>query len=188
MSSTNRGAERVALDAYYTPDPLARKLVGLLDVRGKRVLEPHAGGGAFVRALVAAGAHRVLAGDINPQAPIMLAPPAMGVTLAPGVNFLSVAWNDIDIVVGNPPFSGFKEHVEHALTVAPTVAFLLRLAVMESASCVRRWARWPLAEVFVLAERPSFTGQGAYGFFIFRRGAREIRIRPEWSWKAKEKP
>lgn len=48
MSSTNRGAIRAPLDAYYTPDAVARACVATIaaELRGARVWEPHAGGGA----------------------------------------------------------------------------------------------------------------------------------------------
>ena len=188
MSSALAVADRRPLDAYYTPDALASALVGVLPIAPvARVLEPHAGGGAFVRALVGRGVGRVLAADVDPCAPIFLDPPRTGVTLCPGCDFLGFAWNDIDWIVGNPPFRGLEAHVEHALTLAPNVAFLLRLAVMESKGRVPLWQTWPLRHVWVLAERPSFTDGGtdsaAYGFFWFQRGSTTPTITPGWSWK-----
>src|SRR5690606_25517999 len=72
MSSTNRGGERRPLDAYYTPTELADAIVRRLVVDGMiersralRVLEPHAGEGAWIRALrlQLPGAH-ITANDI----------------------------------------------------------------------------------------------------------------------------
>jgi hypothetical protein len=170
-------AERRTGDAYHTPEPLARALVGLLPIHSKICWEPHAGGGAFVRALVDQGAH-VIATDINPDA-------GWGASW----DFLtSTQPGSIDWVVGNPPFRNHEAHIDRALRMAPNVAFLLRLAVMESAGRVDCWARWPLRRVTVLAERPSFTGGGtdsaAYGWFVFKRGhSGPAEVVPGWSWK-----
>ena len=184
MSSTNRGSTRITNDAYYTPDRLAQKLVGLLPITNRQhVVEPHAGGGAFVRALLPV-ANSVTAYDIDPAAPgLKLATYGFdGDFLTVPVGYMS------DWIVGNPPFHGFEKHIDHALKLAPDVAFLLRLAAMESASRIDKWKTWPLRKVWVLAERPSFTGgttdSCAYGFFWFdlrHRGAAEVV--PGWSWK-----
>lgn len=168
-------------DAYFTDPILAEALVGLLDIRpGDEVLEPHAGGGAFVDALLRR-TPAVVAADIAP-------PPCSGwyeqdfLTLLPTTTF--------DWVVGNPPFKNFEAHVAQALTVAPRVAFLLRLAVLESAGRVGVWKVWPLRRVTVLAERPSFTGNGksdscAYGWFEWDRAwaGKPAEVVPCWSWR-----
>ena len=169
---------RIANDAYYTPDDLATALVSTIPVAGAVCWEPHAGGGAFVRALTAHGASRVIATDI-----------AGGQWGEPLDFLMSMPEPEAEWIVGNPPFTGFAAHVEHALAQAPNVAFLLRLAVMESAQRVECWRTWPLLRVYVLAERPSFTGGGtdscAYGWFIFRRGyTGRAEIVPGWGWKS----
>jgi len=163
MSRAPAIAERRELDAYYTPDELAAFLVGLLPIEPTdTVMEPHAGGGAFVRALLPV-CSRVLACDVNPEAPgLDLAHSAhRGDFLTCGI---SGRWT-----VGNPPFRGHEAHIDHALSLSRHVAFLLRLAVMESRGRISMWQRWPLRKVWVLAERPSFTDGGtdscAYGFF-----------------------
>lgn len=174
MSSTNRGGERTPLDAYYTPDAVALACVATIreSVYGAVVLEPHAGGGAFVRALDAAGAGIVYATDINGNAPGLLEPASsLG-----ALDFLTVAgvprfaW-----IVGNPPYDRAQEHVERALSLATDgAAFLLRLAFLESTKRLPFWRVNPPAEVYVLSRRPSFTGGGtdsaAYGWFIWRKG------------------
>lgn len=175
MSRALPAAERRENDAYFTPDALAHALVATLPVAGKRRWEPHAGGGAFVRAIEDHGGE-CAATDINGK-------------WGPPVDFLTVAAPPAcDWIIGNPPFRGFAAHVEHALDQAPNVAFLLRLAVMESAQRIECWRTWPLLRVYVLAERPSFTDGGtdsaAYGWFIFRRGyTGPAEIVPGWGWK-----
>ncbi len=175
---------RRPLDAYYTPDTLAEKLVGLLPVRrGAAVVEPSVGGGAFARALRLQGAG-VVGCDIDPQAAGFVDCVRHQVG-----DFLTTPLDvEPDWVIGNPPFRGFEAHLDRALQMAPEVAFLLRLAVMESAGRVARWVSWPLARVWVLAERPSFTGGGtdsaAYGWFWFSRShTGHPTVTPGWSWK-----
>jgi hypothetical protein len=189
--SANPRAERRPLDAYHTPPDLASALVRLLPiVPGALAWEPHAGGGAFVAALNTAGAV-VTASDIDPDAPGLTAARVSFVA-----DFLAMDESDPqerpDWIVGNPPFKGFEAHLDHALAWAPDVAYLLRLAVMESAGRVDAWGRWPLRHVWVLAERPSFTGgqtdSAAYGFFWFRRGYRgPVTVTPGWSWKGERR-
>lgn len=153
------------LDAYYTPRPLASFLVGLLPIEpGELVLEPSAGGGSFVAALVKC-TDEVIALDLNPDAP------ALGMVRGAAVDFLSVRpktrprW-----VIGNPPYNTAQEHAAHALDVTDRhVVFLLRLAFLETKKRASFWAANPCRHVWVLSERPSFTGGGtdscAYGFF-----------------------
>lgn len=47
MSRAVAPAERRTGDAYHTPEPLARALVGLLPIHSKICWEPHAGGGGL---------------------------------------------------------------------------------------------------------------------------------------------
>ena len=175
---------RLSNDAYYTPDPLAEKLVGLLPLSpGDFVLEPSVGGGAFARALRKQGVE-VVGCDIDP-----LASGVSDCSAFVEADFLALPPpGTFEWVVGNPPYTDVSQHIEKALSVAPNVAFLLRLAVMEGAGRVSLWQRWPLATVWVLAERPSFTGKGtdacAYGWFWFcRHHSGPARIIPGWSWK-----
>lgn len=190
MSRALAPADRIANDAYMTPDELAMPLVDLLPIKARdHVWEPHAGGGAFIRALAKRGAI-VIASDLT--LPVSNAP-WYNASYQGAVDFLHTTPGFRpgpmpDWIVGNPPFTGFERHVDHALTMAPRVAFLLRLAAMESAGRAAMWRRWPLRWVTVLAERPSFTGGGtdsaAYGFFLFDRDwTGSPTITPGWSWK-----
>lgn len=176
MSSTNRGSERRELDAYNTPDEVAERLVrALWFERGAVVLEPHAGGGAFVRALRQRDVI-VYANDIAETGGASWIDPArcsLGDFLDLQIGQFELI-RALDWIVGNPPFTDAEAHIRHALTLAPNVAFLLRLAMLESARRRALWAETPLADVFVLPERPSFTGgttdSAAYAWFVWRRG------------------
>jgi hypothetical protein len=189
VSATNRGAVRKPLDSYYTDPEVASFLVGLLDIQpGQSCLEPHVGAGAFAHALLRRGAV-VWAQDIDPAAPYIAEHGGhVGDFLTeqhPGYPDQH-AW-----IVGNPPFTGFERHVDRALELAPRVAFLLRLAAMETAGRISCWKRWPLARVWALAERPSFTGgktdNCAYGLFLFKRGfiGERAEVIPGVAWSSR---
>ena len=177
-------AVRIQTDAYYTEDPLARALVSLLPIGGgTTVWEPHAGGGAFVRALSEQGAC-VIASDITEG----MWPTASHIFVADFLTLEPDPARPFPWIVGNPPFRGFEKHVDQALRFAENVAFLLRLAAMETAARAPMWKRWPLRRVTVLAERPSFTGgrtdNAAYGFFHWQRShTGPAEIVPGWSWR-----
>lgn len=88
-------------DIVYTPDELALAIVQHFKPSG-RVLEPCAGGGAFVRAL----------GGVCDT-----------FELQEGTDFLqqSGKW---DWVVTNPPWSKLRAFLKHSMTVADNVVFL----------------------------------------------------------------
>lgn len=186
MSSTNRGAERVALDAYFTPDPVARACVATIreDLSSAlgprvRVWEPSAGGGAFVRAAEALGCD-VFASDLQARP---------GVDVRNALDGWDPTWGDRPHwIVGNPPFNEAEDHVRMALATAHDgVAVLLRLAFLEGAKRRAFWATWPAAEVHVLTARPSFTGGAtdscAYGWFVWRHSYRGATVLRHLDWK-----
>lgn len=166
--SANRrpDAERVTGDAYYTPDAVAEALVDLLpvsaagwpDTLGTVCLEPHLGGGSFARALGRRHTY-VLGLDINDGAAFSECHAGyLGdfLTDAPWEPSMVPEW-----IVGNPPYRDAEAHIRRALAVTGRhVAFLLRLAILESAQRAPLWAAHPPRRVWVLAERPSFTGGG----------------------------
>jgi len=170
-------------DAYYTPDDLAAKLVYLLSARllpGCRVLEPSAGGGAFVRALWPyERVQGVYVRDVDPDAPALYMPaPARWDYRTSCGDFLDLHWDGSmprppHWVIGNPPFEDAEKHVRHALRMSQHgVAFLLRLAFLESVKREAFWEEHPCSDIVVLTKRPCFTGNGktdscAYGFFIW---------------------
>lgn len=89
----------------------------------------------------------------------------------------SVSWPDADAILVNPPYSHAATFVQRALYEARsgvTVAFLLRLAFLESFTRFQLHAKHP-SDVFVFSERPSFSGNGktdsaAYAWFVWGPG------------------
>jgi len=182
MSATGRGKERVALDFYATPREAVEPIVPILrPYLGGHILEPSVGTGDIARALVAAGAEpshitgieldparaeqatrtecvgRVVRGDALAILPQLVIPGGR-----PG------------LIITNPPYKLAQEFAEACLAVAGqrgVVALLLRLGFIAS---LRRSAfhRARPADVFILAKRPSFTGDGKsdacdYAWFLY---------------------
>jgi hypothetical protein len=160
VSATRRTAvERAASpDAYPTPPELARAAVrqlvsdGWTDLRGT-CLEPSCGSGAWVRALLKAGATNVTATDLvyHPEL-LAIGPDRLNLTLplrpdgsdidgaefvewcasSPlhGRDFLLLTRLSYNLIIGNPPYSDQDRHIAHALSLlAPggVLAFLLRV-------------------------------------------------------------
>jgi len=181
MSATGRGGERAVNDAYYTPEKLANKLVDLLPIRREHLaLEPHVGGGAFYNALRTKTTNIDVC-DIGPAIWNYAFPSSTG---AYGGDYLEWdGYKPYDWIVGNPPYQDAMAHVLHSfdlLSPGGNLCFLLRLAFLESKKRVKFWVNHPAHKIWVLAERPSFTGGGtdncAYGFFWWKkRGEYEPR-------------
>lgn len=178
-------SERIPMDAYYTPDECAAACVSKLDIGPQDTCwEPHAGGGAFVRALINRNA-KVVASDIDPQAPGLANGEVADAFVGDFFNYaLAASW-----IVGNPPYRDVERHIRHALAIAPNVAFLCRLALLESRKRASLWEQYPPTTVYVLRERPSFVGgvtdNSAYGFFVWEdwhKGPTKL----DWiSWRSK---
>ena len=79
-----------------------------------------------------------------------------------------------DAVVTNPPYSLAFDFIKQSLRHAPFVAALLRLNWLAS-SKRHEWLQRNTPDVFVLPDRPSFTGDGAtdssdYAWMVWRNG------------------
>lgn len=194
MSATHRPT-RDGLDAYYTPDRLAEACVATMgNLRGLTVWEPHAGAGAFARAARARARNGcVIASDVafGPER----------VELGTGMELYVVTerdalcgpapnWTPIDVIVGNPPFRGWEQHVQVAIEHAPLVGFILRLGALAGARRLPWWTTYQPSEVHVIVPRPSFTGDGAhdaseYAWVVWDRRRRERSTELLWlKWRA----
>lgn len=184
-------AGRRTNDAYFTAPALAEHLVSRLQRddwwRGGSVLEPSAGRGAFVRAVrrLSPVPELVHANDMDPIRVQELRETVEADVLTQQ-DFLALPEAHFDLVIGNPPYAMAQKHTEKALAMRSRfgiVAFLLRLGFLESQERMPFWAEHPPSKVFVLSERPSFTGGGtdnsAYGFFLWapwHRGPTELEV------------
>jgi len=144
-------------DAYSTPAWCVHRLLEAVDLPSGRWLEPAVGEGAIVRAVNQARPDiQWTTCDIRPEvgAQHTLDFVAFG-ALASIAD--EAPW---DVVITNPPYSQAALFVAQAWQVGRIVVMLLRLGWLSSA---RRAAmlRSRMPSVYVLPDRPSFTGNGS---------------------------
>lgn len=193
--SASPQAERRELDGYFTPRPLADALTDrLVDDgwwRGGVVLEPSAGMGAFIESTGRLQPQYVRAMDLDPVRCAELREHTTADVMEGDFldQLVDVAF---ELIIGNPPYSDAEAHVRHALEFRArfgVVAFLLRMGFLESEERAPFWREHPASKVYVLSQRPSFTGNGktdrgqSYGFFVWatwHRGPTELEV---FSWR-----
>ena len=172
MSRSLGVADRIPSDAYFTPDHVAAQCIGAIPWNPyktePRIIEPSIGAGAFARAIRKVQPRAFIYGiDIGAESAGFQHTDAHHVG-----NFMD-ADLPADWIIGNPPYRQAEAHIRHALECAPQVAFLLRLAFLESVKRAPFWREHPAASVHVFSKRPSFTGgttdSAAYGFFQWNR-------------------
>ena len=175
MSSTNRGSQRSPADYYPTPGWCVRLLLEAADLPGARWIEPCAGDGSIIRAV-----NRARPGiqwhamELRPEC-------APDLTMATGhpsrVQIGSSICTPLacDVAITNPPFRLAREFLESWVGIPERLCVLLRLNFLAGAgraALMRNHA----PDVYVLPNRPSFTGKGTdsidYAWFVFHRGRR----------------
>lgn len=139
MSATNRGAIRSDQDFYPTPESAFKPLLPYIP--NLDIWEPACGDRRLVRWMCEYGL------------------PADGSDLTQGRDFLR-EFSPHSVIVTNPPYSLAMEFAIQSLAVAEHIFLLLRLNFLASRKR-REWFKVnePSA-LFVLSERPSFTGRG----------------------------
>lgn len=151
------------LQAFFTPDAIARQVVKLADVRGKTVLEPSAGQGALVNACEWASASLVVCYEIDKDNYDKLR--AQGFSAA-HCSFFDQApgLTRYDRVVMNPPFAknAFVKHILHALGFLKEGGRLVSIipgTEMPAAlkSKLPKWSTWELTPLPRHAFRESGT-------------------------------
>lgn len=139
------------LDRVYTPDWAARGVVDALRYRlnliPSRVIEPSVGGGAFIHHVYQAWpSASVWAFDVDPN--------ARGLALGGLDRIACRSWLDVPVsvseidmnstlVLGNPPFGEWLDHLMVALSLGCWVAFLLPLDRIEREAAVEAFTNHP---------------------------------------------
>jgi hypothetical protein len=185
VSATNRGGRRSPADYYATPQWCVRRLLEVLSLPGGAWLEPAAGDGAIVRAVDRSDVHWDL-WEIRESERSALKNAAPGANIATGDFLEAAAAAKLNrkrymVAITNPPFRLAQEFIEASLACADNVVMLLRLNFLASKS------RWEFMssntpDVYVLPNRPSFTGRGTdsieYAWFVWEKERRcEGRVR-----------
>lgn len=173
MSATNRGSKRIESDFYATPIPVVKKLIDRHIFRYGNILEPCAGNGNIINALREYWAWNFTTSiEIREAERKNLEEHSEQVFIC---DFLK--WQpklEYSTIITNPPYSIAQEIIEHCFEIASPeteIIMLLRLAFLESKKRYDFWQKHPVNELYVLSERPSFTGKGtdatAYAWFVW---------------------
>lgn len=170
-------AERqVALGQWFTPPWLAAEVAGMLGTersRGRTVVEPSAGDGAIVRALLDGGAWRVIAVEIDPAMCVKLRErfskeAADGRVQVIEGDFLTVEIPPFDYIAGNPPYDDGMD-TDHLARIADLLearpkaqaSLLLRTVALHSGGRYERvWRRVDVNEMACLPDRVPFLAAG----------------------------
>jgi hypothetical protein len=155
MSTAGR-ATREALDFYKTPEAAVKSLFSRLSVAPDAVaFEPCLGGQ-----------------DIAAFFPCDT---VYYCELQEGVDYLSDKEMPlVDLLVTNLPFTYAQEFIEKSFThTTGVIAYFLRLNFLGSRKRKEWWLKYPVTHLYVLSQRPSFTGQGTdateYAWFVWER-------------------
>jgi hypothetical protein len=167
-------------DFYGTPAWVTDLILPFLPLAGT-IVEPSCGDGAILARVAIARPRGCLRGfELNPERAEQARVRVPSAEVRTG-DFLHWAEHntidDVGLIIGNPPFTFAQEFVEACIGLAAptrgTVAMLLRLAFIESEERACFHAAHP-SDVYPLANRPSFTGDGtdsaAYGWFVWGPG------------------
>jgi hypothetical protein len=175
VSATNRGGKRSEADYYPTPAWCVDRLLEAVTLPGGAWLEPAAGQGAIVKAVNARRADvrwRVVELDARFASELARQTGKRAVITR---SFLDVSPRDlrasVSVVITNPPYSIAMQVIEHALSFnARFVVMLLRLNFLASAARADLM-RTHAPDVYVLPNRPSFSGSGTdsieYAWFVW---------------------
>lgn len=189
MSSTNRGGQRSPSDWYSTPSWCVHRLLEAVTLPGGRWLEPGCGEGHIIRAVRERRSDVQFTGiDCRDTEFVRKATE----TPQPGDEFVvgdlltpegrvkalldGPKWA---VSVGNPPFSLAQQFIDLSLKAADTVILLLRLNYLSSDKRAE-FMRTNAPDVYVLPNRPSFTGDGStdsidYAWFLWASSAPKTR-------------
>jgi len=163
MSATGRGAVRDPDDAYLTPPWCVHRLLEALELPGGLWLEPSAGEGNIMRAVAEVRDDVVWHAVEYRNKCIHRLDAVPSCHTAVEGNFLAIVPGPPNpryaACVGNPPYVRALQHVQHAMRFAPLVVMLLRLNWLASDKRAK-WMRANTPSLFVLPDRPSFTGEG----------------------------
>jgi hypothetical protein len=177
MSATNRGlTRRAADDNYPTPAWCVHRLLEAAHLPAGRWLEPTAGSGAIVRAV-----RERLPGiewtavELRPECRDSLEVGAGPEGRVVVHDLLTLTAGDLappfDVAITNPPYALAQQVIERCLPLAGVVAMLLRLNFLASRTRAPFMRSQP-PDVYVLPDRPSFTGGGRtdsieYAWFVW---------------------
>ena len=186
ISATNRGSTRVESDFYATPIPVVIKFLHNHNLKEGDILEPTAGNGNIIKALREYGySNHITAVEIRREEKDNLRiNGANRVINANILKFDKVQERNFTTIISNPPYSIAQEVIEKCFEISnqnTEIIMLLRTAFLESKKRYNFWQKHPLNKLYVLSQRPSFTGKGtdatSYAWFIWNGSDKqEIKV------------
>lgn len=179
MSATNRGTKRNKSDFYTTPEDVIINLLNHHKLSGNIILEPCAGNGN-VSKIIKQTYPKIQIDQIE------IRPEEKKNLQQYGNVFIDdfLNWKPkikYSTIITNPPYSLAQEFVEKSLKIADEVIMLLRLAFLESKKRYEFWQQNPVNYLYILSQRPSFTGKGtdatAYAWFVWNKNTLKQKIK-----------
>lgn len=183
ISATNRGSQRIVADFYATPENVIHKFLNHYNLKTGNILEPSAGNGKFIKVLKERERERfITAVELRNEEESTLKQYSNEVVIT---DFLT--WkpnNTYKTIIGNPPYSLAMEFITHCFEISDKntdIIMLLRTSFLESKKRYNFWQQHPVNGLYVLSQRPSFTGKGtdatSYSFFVWNNsGKQEIKV------------
>lgn len=173
MSSTNRGGQRSPADYYPTPHWCVKRLMEETELPPGEWLEPCVGHGSIVSACDTTRSDVVWTGvDLRAEFESHLRSQGLSFPFheADFTTWSQPACARFDVVITNPPYSIAQSVIARAFELAPNVVMLLRLNYLASETRSALMRAHP-PDVYVLPNRPSFSGSGTdsieYAWFIW---------------------
>lgn len=183
MSATNRGSKRVESDFYATPMQTINVLLDNHTIKEGNILEPSAGNGNIVRGIRERESNNFITSvELREEEYSNLNTYSNEVLIEDFLKWTPT--RKYKTIIGNPPFSLAMEFLEKCFEIADEdteIIMLLRTAFLESKKRYGFWQKNPLNGLYVLSQRPSFTGKGtdatSYSWFIWNGSDKqEIKV------------
>ena len=177
MSSTNRKVRRAIADDYPTPDWCVRQLIREVPLPGGHWLEPTAGTGNIIRAVNNTRQDITWdAVELRPECKDALEeiPVIHSTYIGDFMNIQPEEYgNPFSVIITNPPYSYAMPIIEYALKFdTEFVVMLLRLNFIAT-STRAEFMRTNTPDIYVLPNRPSFSGHGTdsieYAWFVWNK-------------------
>lgn len=157
-------------DQYPTPKWCVTRLLERAHLPGGLWLEPCAGAGNIVRAVTDMRSDVMWsASEIMPEYESELREACGGGSVEMG-DFFETAPRRYDAVITNPPYRMAQQFITRCMELSEVVVMLLRVNFLASQRR-SKFMREHTPDVYILPDRPSFTGKGTdsieYGWFVW---------------------
>lgn len=184
MSATNRGAKRVESDFYATPKHVVESILNEIELSGD-ILEPTAGNGNIAEVIKKHyPENRLDVVELREEERKNLE--KIGADNVIIHDFLTWQTDEkYDTIITNPPYSIAEEIITKCfkhLKPGGKIIMLLRLNFLGAKKRFQFWQEHPVDSVYVLSNRPSFTGNGTdateYAWFVW--GGKKEGVKVIW--------